>query len=41
MLRFKLRSKGEVKTDLRRALESEAQRGDIIKAESRTGEEMA
>ena len=39
--RFELRSKGEVEADIRRAMEAEAERRDITKAESRTGEEMA
>ena len=40
-LRFDLRSKGEVEAYLRRALESNAERRWIIKAEARTGDEMA
>ena len=41
ILRFDLKSKWEIKVDLRRALDAESERMGVIEAEARTGEEMA
>ena len=40
-LRFKIRAKGEFDSELRRELEAEVERRGIIKADDKTGEEMA
>ena len=39
--RFKIRAKREAKAEFRRALKAEVERRGIIKADERTGEEMA
>ena len=39
--RFKIRAKGEVKAELRRALEAETESMGIIENDERTGYEMA
>ena len=39
--RFEIRAKGEVKVELRRALEADAERRGVNEYEGRTGEEMA
>ena len=38
--RFNLKDKGEIKAELRRALEAEAERRGIIESEASTGEEI-